>query len=137
MGVLAFTMALPNGEALANDEVTKKDQKQITTVAHRGASSYAPENTMPAFEKSVDMKAEMLEVDVQMSKDGELVVIHDHTIDRTTDGRGAVKDLTYEEIRNLDAGNHFSKEFAGEKIPTLSEVLDEYRGKFDISPLSW
>ncbi|SFE80311.1 glycerophosphodiester phosphodiesterase [Alteribacillus iranensis] len=132
VGVFAFTSLLPDGTALANEEVTKKEQKQMTTVAHRGASGYAPENTMAAFEKSVDMKAEMLELDVQMSKDGELVVIHDTSVDRTTNGTGAVKDMTYEELLQLDAGSYFNEAFAGEKIPTLGEVLDEYRGKIGI-----
>ncbi|SDI40541.1 glycerophosphoryl diester phosphodiesterase [Alteribacillus persepolensis] len=131
MALLLFT-SLPFGTAMAEEEVTKKEQKQVLNIAHRGASGHAPENTMAAFEKSVDMKADMFELDVQMSKDGELVVIHDTTVDRTTNGTGAVKDLTYEEIRELDAGSHFSDEFTGEKIPTLGEVLDEYRGKSGI-----
>ncbi|MFB5660363.1 glycerophosphodiester phosphodiesterase [Alteribacillus sp. HJP-4] len=131
MGVMSVTMLLPGG-AQANEGVTEKERKQMTTVAHRGASGYAPENTMAAFDKAVDMKAEMIELDLQMSEDGELVVIHDTTVDRTTDGSGAVEDLTYEAMRELDAGSFFDEEFAGEPIPTLGEVLDEYRGKIGI-----
>lgn len=105
---------------------------KVLTIAHRGASGYAPENTMAAFEKSFDMKADMFEIDVQMSKDGEIVVIHDTSVDRTTDGTGKVKNMTLEELHQLDAGSWFGEEFAGEKIPTLDEVLDEFRGKSGI-----
>ncbi len=102
------------------------------TIAHRGASGYAPENTLAAFDKAVAMKAEFIELDVQMSKDGHLVVIHDPTVDRTTNGRGKVKDLTLAEIKKLDAGSWFDKRFAGERIPTLEEVLTRYGGKIGL-----
>lgn len=105
---------------------------KLLTVAHRGASGYAPENTMAAFDKAVEMKADFYELDVQMSRDGELVLIHDTTVDRTTDGSGAVKDLTFAELRALDAGGWFAPEYAGERIPTLGEVLDRYRGKIGV-----
>ncbi|WP_279041701.1 glycerophosphodiester phosphodiesterase [Brevibacillus borstelensis] len=105
---------------------------RVDTVAHRGASGYAPENTMAAFRKAVKMKADYIEIDVQVTKDGQMVVIHDNTVDRTTDGTGKVKDLTFEEIRELDAGSYFDPEFAGEQIPTFEEVLDEFRGKTGI-----
>ncbi|WP_158738686.1 glycerophosphodiester phosphodiesterase family protein [Alteribacillus sp. YIM 98480] len=132
MAALFFSLFLSGGMALADEEVSTKTQKQTLNIAHRGASGYAPENTLAAFVKAVEMKAEMIELDVQMSKDGELVVIHDTTVDRTTDGTGAIKDLTYEEIAELDAGSFFSEEFAGEKIPTLGEVLDQFRGRTGI-----
>ncbi|MBH0162171.1 glycerophosphodiester phosphodiesterase [Fictibacillus sp. 26RED30] len=105
---------------------------RVQTVAHRGASGYAPENTMAAFQKGVDMKSDYIEIDVQETKDGELVVIHDVTLDRTTNGTGYVKDHTLEEIRQLDAGSYFGEEFIGEKVPTFEEVLDEFRGKTGI-----
>ncbi|WP_082233217.1 glycerophosphodiester phosphodiesterase [Halobacillus massiliensis] len=114
------------------EEVKNKDRKQTLNIAHRGASGYAPENTIAAFDKAFEMKADMFEVDVQMSKDGELVLIHDTTVDRTTDGSGQVGDFTYEELQELDAGSWFSEEFSGEEIPTLGEVLDKYRGKIGI-----
>ncbi|WP_085504912.1 glycerophosphodiester phosphodiesterase [Thalassobacillus devorans] len=132
-GALAIMVFFaPGGSAFANEGIATKDQKQVLNIAHRGASGYAPENTMAAFEKSVEMKADMFELDVQMSKDGELVVIHDTTVDRTTDGTGSVKDLTLEELKSLDAGSWFGESFTGETIPTLSEVLDEYRGRTGI-----
>jgi len=85
-------------------------------IAHRGGPAYAPENTLAAFRNAIEIGADRLEMDVQMTKDGELVVIHDETVDRTTNGTGHVANLTLAEIRTLDAGN-------GEKIPTFAEVI--------------
>ncbi|WP_066174899.1 glycerophosphodiester phosphodiesterase [Bacillus marinisedimentorum] len=113
-------------------EMGAESSYRVETVAHRGASGYAPENTMAAFEKAVEMKTDYIEIDVQMSKDGELVVIHDTTVDRTTDGTGKVGGLTMEELKALDAGSWFAEGFAGEPIPTFEEVLDTYRGKTGI-----
>ncbi|MBP1949244.1 glycerophosphodiester phosphodiesterase [Virgibacillus litoralis] len=107
-------------------------QQGVANIAHRGASAHAPENTMAAFEKAVDMKADYIEIDVQMTEDEELIAIHDTTLNRTTDGRGFVGDFTLEEIRVLDAGSWFGEEFAGEQIPTFEEVIDAYRGKIGI-----
>ena len=88
-------------------------------IAHRGASGYAPENTMAAFEKAFEMRADMLELDVQLSKDGQVVVIHDSSVERTTNGQGKVGDLTLEEVlRKLDAGSWYHTEFKGEVVPT-------------------
>lgn len=97
---------------------------QIRIFAHRGFSSVAPENTMAAFRQAAEAGADGLELDVHLTKDGEVVVIHDETVKRTTDGRGRVRDLTLMEIRRLDAGSWFGKEFAGERIPVLQEVLE-------------
>ncbi|MFP7298860.1 glycerophosphodiester phosphodiesterase [Neobacillus niacini] len=106
--------------------------RKVDNVAHRGATGYAPENTIAAFDKGVDMKADYIEIDVQRSKDGELVIIHDTTVDRTTDGTGNVKDLTFEQLRSLDAGSWKGEEFKGEQIPTFDEILDRYHGKVGI-----
>jgi glycerophosphoryl diester phosphodiesterase len=92
--------------------------------AHRGASHAAPENTLAAFLLAVEMGADGVEFDVQLSKDGEVVVIHDFVLETTTDGRGAVRDHTLGELKALDAGSRFSAEFAAERIPTLQEVVD-------------
>ncbi|TYR79444.1 glycerophosphodiester phosphodiesterase [Priestia megaterium] len=108
------------------------DTKKVDNVAHRGASGYAPENTIAAFDKAVHMKADYIEIDVQQSKDGELVVIHDTKVDRTTEGTGYVKDLTLEQLRSLDAGSWKGEEFTGQKIPTFDEILDRYHGKIGI-----
>jgi len=91
--------------------------------AHRGASAAAPENTMAAFRRAHSMGAQGIELDVQMAADGAVVVIHDHTLMRTSDGQGQVKDYTLARLRQLDFGGWFSPEFRGEAIPTLEEVL--------------
>jgi len=102
---------------------------QIFFWAHRGASSVAPENTISAFDKAIEFGADGIELDVQSTKDDSVIVMHDLTVDRTTNGKGYVKDLTYEYIRSLDAGGWFSTSFTGEKVPTLSEVLEKFYGK--------
>ncbi|SHJ70527.1 glycerophosphodiester phosphodiesterase [Parasporobacterium paucivorans] len=89
--------------------------------AHRGASAYAPENTLRAFQKAVDMRADGIELDVQMTKDGYLVVIHDETVDRVSDGKGWVRDLTYRELLKLNVNKKFP-ELGRINIPTLEEV---------------
>ena len=96
--------------------------------AHRGDTKNAPENTIPAIESAVRKGAHQIEIDVKLSKDGKLVIMHDWTVDRTTNGTGKVPDLTFNELRKLDAGSWFSPEFKGTKIPTLEEVLDVIPG---------
>jgi glycerophosphoryl diester phosphodiesterase len=91
--------------------------------AHRGASAYAPENTLPAFQLALDQNADGIELDVTLSADGQIVVIHDATIDRTTNGKGPVKRMSYAAIRQFDAGRWFGEAFTGIHIPTLDEVL--------------
>lgn len=98
-------------------------------VAHRGVPSLAPENTMASYRKAYELGADIIETDIQLTKDGEIVIMHDTTVDRTTNGKGAVKNLTLEQIRQLDAGSKFSPEFQGEKVPTLREFLQEFKGK--------
>ncbi|MCG2462206.1 hypothetical protein K8352_15710 [Flavobacteriaceae bacterium F89] len=91
--------------------------------AHRGAVEHFPENTIPAFEEAIRLGAQMIEFDVQLTKDNKLVVIHDRTLDRTTNGVGPVNGSTLAEIIKLDAGSWKSDKFSGEKVPTLQEVL--------------
>lgn len=97
--------------------------------AHRGASAQAPENTLAAFQRAVECGADGLELDVHLSKDRLPVVIHDDTVDRTTDGRGAVAGLTLAQLQSLDAGSWFAEGFAGEPVPSLAEVLDVFAGQ--------
>lgn len=97
--------------------------------AHRGVPSLAPENTMASYRKAYELGADMIETDVQMTKDGKLVIMHDSTVDRTTNGKGSVKSLSFEQIRALDAGIKFSPEFQGEKVPAFEEFLNEFKGK--------
>ena len=97
--------------------------KQPVIYAHRGASTQSPENTMAAFRKAIELGSGGLELDVHMTKDGEIVVIHDEVIDRTSNGTGKVKDLTFSELLRYDFGYWFSQEFSEEKIPTLEQVM--------------
>jgi glycerophosphoryl diester phosphodiesterase len=101
----------------------------IINFAHRGASAVCPENTMAAFRKSLALGATGIETDVQMTKDGGLVLIHDEELSRTTDGSGYVKDKTLQEVLEVDAGSWFGAEFKGEKIPTLEDLLDLLQGR--------
>ncbi|MTI57044.1 glycerophosphodiester phosphodiesterase [Geosporobacter ferrireducens] len=103
--------------------------KKPLVIGHRGAAAYAPENTMASFQKALTLGAGGIEIDVQMTKDGRLVICHDETVDRTTDGSGAIQALTLKEIQMLDAGSWFSENFRGEKIPVLEELLDFLRGR--------
>lgn len=93
-------------------------------MAHRGYSSKAPENTMPAFELAMEAGSGGIELDVHLTKDGEVVVIHDDVLNRTTNGKGQVEEFTMAELKELDAGSWFSPEFKGTKLPTLREVLE-------------
>lgn len=92
-------------------------------IAHRGASKQAPENTMTAFQKALELRAGGIELDVHLSRDGFLVVTHDETLERTSNGKGKVGDKTLDELKSLDFGSWFSHEFRDERIPTLDEVL--------------
>ena len=93
--------------------------------AHRGASAYAPENTLPAFEKAVDIGADGVELDIHLSRDGRLVVIHDEMLDRTTNGHGFVKDFTLAELKKLDVSKTMTNSgFCNLRIPTLGEVYE-------------
>ena len=95
-------------------------------IAHRGASGYAPENTFAAFDKAVELGIADAELDVQLSKDGHIVVIHDATVDRTTNGSGAVAEMTLAELQALDAG---APPYGVQRIPTLDQVLARYAGR--------
>ena len=95
-----------------------------TIFAHRGASAHAPENTLAAFELALAQGADGIELDAKLSGDGHVVVIHDATVDRTTDRQGRVKDISLAELRSLDAGGFFAEQYRGEKVPTLEEVFE-------------
>ena len=101
-------------------------------IAHRGVSSLAPENTLPAFQLGIDLGVDFIELDVQKSSDDSLMVIHDATVDGTTSYSGLVSSFTYAELKTMDAGSWFSSEFLGTEIPTLYEVLALLRGKAKI-----
>ena len=102
---------------------------QPVVFAHRGASAYAPENTLAAFQLALEQGAAAIEFDVKLSADGQVVVIHDATVERTTDGNGKVSQLPLVALRELDAGSWLSARFHGEKIPSLDEVFDAFGKK--------
>lgn len=101
----------------------------VMVIAHRGASSYAPENTLAAFDLALEMGVRHIELDVDFTSDGHIVVIHDDTVDRTTNGSGPVTSHTLAALRALDAGSWFGDKFTGERIPTFHEVLERYKGR--------
>lgn len=117
------------GAALAKDI-----HKDIVNVSHRGASAYAPEHTIASYDMGEKMHGDYIEIDLQMTKDGHLIAMHDVTLDRTTNGTGSVKDYTLNEIKQLDAGSWFNEkypyaskaEYEGLKVPTLEEVFKEF-----------
>lgn len=98
----------------------------MLNIAHRGASGYAPENTRPAFDLAIDMGADMIETDVQLTRDGHLVLIHDESVERVSDGQGPVGDYTLAELQALDFGSWFDPRFAEQRIVTLDAFLAEY-----------
>lgn len=99
---------------------------------HRGAMGYAPENTLPSFKMAMEMGVDGVELDVHMTRDGEIVVIHDFKVDRVTNGKGFIKDLTLGQLKALDAGLKFGEKWRGVKIPTLEEVFREIGDKVKI-----
>ncbi|EJQ44478.1 hypothetical protein IEE_02668 [Bacillus cereus BAG5X1-1] len=106
----------------------------IKNIAHRGASAYAPEHTIAAYKLGQQLKGDYIEIDLQMTKDGHLVAMHDETLNRTTNGMGLVKEHTLEEIKKLNAGSFFNKknsnlakeEFESAKVPTLEEIIETF-----------
>ena len=102
------------------------ENKEIFIIAHRGASSLAPENTLKAFQKAIDLKADYIEFDVHQSKDGEIVIMHDAHTFRTTGHLGLIKEMTLEELKQLDCGDD-------ERIPTLRELIKLAKGKIGLN----
>ncbi len=103
-------------------DMNSTDQS-VKIVAHRGAMLERPENTMAAFERALEVGSDIIEVDIRTSRDGKLFVLHDATLDRTTNGSGLASELTMEELKELDAGSWFDEDYASEQIPPLREVL--------------
>ncbi|MGE8207103.1 glycerophosphodiester phosphodiesterase [Heyndrickxia sp. NPDC080065] len=109
-------------------------EEKILTISHRGASGYAPEHTIPSYRLGEQMKGDYIEIDLQMTKDGSLIAMHDETVNRTTNGTGRVKDLTLKEIKQLDAGSWFNRqypqnakpEYEGLQVPTLEEIIQTF-----------
>lgn len=116
------------------EEAADESSEDVWNIAHRGASGHAPEQTIPAYDEAVEMESDWLEMDIQMTADGELVAFHDVEVDRTTDGEGDIGEFTLEELKELDAGSWFNEEypdqadesFEGAEIMTLEELIEEY-----------
>lgn len=119
------------GKDSINGTLTAMDRK-ILRIAHRGASGYAPENTMAAFERARALGADMIELDVQLSRDDHAVVIHDTNVNRVSNAKGLVRNMTLEQLQKLDVGSWYDPLFKGEKIPTLEEVLERFGGKMPL-----
>ncbi len=119
---------MPDSLAPLNLAARSRDGRPLLC-AHRGARVHAPENTMAGFDLAAGQGADLIELDVRLTSDGALAIIHDSTVDRTTNGSGRVADLTWDELQALDAGIRFSEAFAGQRVPSLQEVLDWARGR--------
>jgi glycerophosphoryl diester phosphodiesterase len=105
---------------------------RIVVIAHRGEHRAHPENTLPAFQAAIDAGADFFELDVRTTSDGRLVLMHDAKVDRTTNGSGAVREMTFDQIRALDAGAKFGPQFAGTKVPSFEEALALAHGKIGV-----
>lgn len=118
-----------------NARQPSSDRKKPLVCGHRGASGHAPENTLVAFREALEAGADWIEFDVQLSADGEIIVLHDDTLQRTTDLQQARRPVEFSlaELKKLDAGSWFGPGFAGERIPTLDEVLEEFRGQLGLN----
>jgi len=129
----------PNGDSADPNDSNRSsmlyndNEDGFTLIAHRGASGHAPENTLVAVRRAMEMRAEMVEVDILLSKDGIPLLLHDPSLDRTTNGSGVVSDYTMDELKLLDAGSWFGDEFAGERIPTVDELLELCKGKMALN----
>jgi glycerophosphoryl diester phosphodiesterase len=106
--------------------------RRVQIMAHRSIMSGAPENTLPGFQRAIDARVEWIEIDVRLTADGQHIVVHDRTVDRTTNGSGFVHELDLDVLRRLDAGSYFAHEFAHVGLPTLAETLDFCRGRINL-----
>ena len=129
MPLLATTAAALADAAAGSVFPVLRPRHPVAVIAHRGGSALAPENTLAALRNAVRLGADFVEIDVRATRDGRLVLMHDGSVDRTTDGTGKVAELDYATIRPLDAGSSFGPEFAGEGVPSFEEALDVCRGR--------
>ena len=129
MKLLFILIPLISFSSFVFSQEKTEDKREVKIVAHRGASRFAPENTIAAFLKAAEMGADYVEMDVRQTKDGHFIIMHDRTVNRTTNGMGLVSEMELDEIQKLEAGAHFSEKFSGEKVPTLSEALEAIKGK--------
>jgi len=132
-GLTAFALcAALVAMAFATARTEPVPTEAIVVIAHRGDKESAPENTLPAIEAAIEIGADYVEIDVRTTADGELVVIHNSTVDQRTDGNGRVREMTFAEIRSLDAGSWYDSSFAGTKIPTAEEAMLCAKGRINV-----
>lgn len=129
--LVAIWLAAPESEA-GEVRAGAENSSRPWVIAHRGGKKWAPENTMAAFKASLDAGVDGIELDIHRCKSGELVVIHDETLERTTDGKGFVKDFSYDELARLSAGRWYGPAFESEKVPLLKDVLTLIDGKINL-----
>jgi glycerophosphoryl diester phosphodiesterase len=143
LSIIYIYLSSQKGEKAVEKEIFKNNKQSFLVFAHRGGGGLYPENTLEAFRYSLEVKVDVLELDIHATSDGKLVVLHDSSVDRTTDGSGKVKEMTLAELKKLDAGYQFSTDsgqtfpFRGKNvtIPTLEEVFDNFpQTKFNIEP---
>jgi glycerophosphoryl diester phosphodiesterase len=130
--MLTCGVAMAQSSASSGSSTSSTGEKKIMIIAHRGEHLHHPENTLPAFEAAIAAGADYFELDLRTTSDGKFVIMHDGKVDRTTSGTGDVHDLTFDQIRSLDAGVKFSSAFAGTKVPTLDEAFDLAHGKINV-----
>lgn len=131
LAALVMVVGVTAGGEVAS---AKEKHKDILNVSHRGASGHAPEHTLVSYKMGEQMHGDYIEVDLQMTKDGQLIAMHDEKVDRTTDGTGYVKDFTLKEVKELDAGSWFNEKYPkyadskykGLEVPTLEEVFQKF-----------
>lgn len=121
------------GKAYHLFKYNRTQDDNFTIIAHRGASAYYPENTLVSFQKAIEMGIDMIELDIQLTRDGEVAVFHDEKITRCTNGKGRIADYTLIELKKLDAGSWFDSEYKDTKIPALEEVLSLCRDKVAVN----
>ncbi len=129
--VVGLVLAVSASEVTAR-AIVPMPPKGIAVIAHRGGALVGPENTLAVFRKAIALGCDYVEIDVRQTRDGRFVVIHDSTVDRTTNGSGEVARMSFAELRRLDAGCKFAPEYKGQKVPSLEETLNLCRGKANI-----
>lgn len=130
--VLALSLVAALASAQVGPAGHEPLRQKVIVISHRGEHLHHPENTLPAFQAAINAGADFFEVDVRTTSDGKLVLMHDQSVNRTTNGTGLVHSLSFAQMRLLDAGSKFSPAFAGTRVPTFDEALELARGKIGV-----
>ena len=124
--MLSAALMLGGGAAVSQTDAPGAAYQHVVCIAHRGNSHQAPENTLVAYREAAEIGADLAECDVDITADGHVVLMHDRSVDRTTDGSGLVQELTLEQLKALDAGSWKAEAYAGETVPTLHELMSQH-----------